>query len=98
MRPDYTVNDPRGWCGDPKRGAALGRDSIHIRGFNGRLYLRKIRLDSGGYDQLGTYFGSGLPLYWVASADSSVDYVLRAKTRESAKQQVQTKYPTAQLR
>jgi hypothetical protein len=98
MGPDYTVNDPRGWCGDPERGAALGRPSIHIRGFNGRLYLRRIRLDSGGYDQLGTYFGSGLPLYWVASADNSVDYMLRAETRASAKRQVWAEYPAALFR
>ena len=34
MRPDYTTNDPKGWCGDPARGAALGRPSYHAHPVN----------------------------------------------------------------
>ena len=26
----YENNDPRGWCGDPKRGAAFGRPATHL--------------------------------------------------------------------
>ena len=26
--PDYSTHDPKGWCGDPRRGAALGRATI----------------------------------------------------------------------
>jgi hypothetical protein len=25
MTPSYKTHDPKGWCGDPQRGAALGR-------------------------------------------------------------------------
>src|SRR5690606_26966366 len=26
--PSYSTNDPKGWCGDPRRGAAMGRPSV----------------------------------------------------------------------
>jgi len=69
--PDYGRHDPRGWCGDPSRGAALGRPSIHDVSrpdlVTCRLYLRKIRLNDGGYDCNGTYFGHAEPLYWCSS-------------------------------
>ena len=69
--PWYGRHDPKGWCGDPSRGAALGRPSIHDVSrpdlVTCRLYLRKIRLNDGGYDCNGTYFGHGAPLYWCSS-------------------------------
>lgn len=98
-KPSYKDNDPRGWCGDPKRGAALGRPSIQgSRSFSGRLFLRKIRLNNGGYDCNGTYFGIGLPLYWFASDDGSIDEMLRASSREEACRLVLEKYPLAKVR
>lgn len=95
--PSYKANDPRGWCGDPSRGAAMGRGSYHAEDKNApvKLFLRKVRLDSGGYDSNGTYFGRGLPLYWAASADNEVDYMLRAQSRAAAKALVWKDYPEA---
>lgn len=94
----YQMNDPRGWGGDPKRGAALGRPSIRGEAtFAGRLTLRRVRLDQGGYDSNGTYFGLGAPLYWYASDDGSIDDMLRAGTRESAKKQILDRYPNARF-
>lgn len=94
----YQTNDPRGWGGDPKRGAALGRPSVRGEAsFAGRLTLRRIRLDQGGYDPNGTYFGLGPPLYWYASDDGSIDDMLRAGTRESAKKQILAIYPNAKF-
>lgn len=94
----YQTNDPRGWGGDPKRGAALGRPSVRGEAsFAGRLTLRHIRLDQGGYDPNGTYFGLGPPLYWYASDDGSIDDMLRAGTRESAKAQILKIYPNAKF-
>ena len=98
--PSYKTNDPRGWCGDPKRGAALGRPSLHAEeaeDVTEKLYLRRVHIDSGGYDCNGTYFGLGAPLYWCASQDGSIDYMLRADDREHAKQQVREKYPHARF-
>jgi hypothetical protein len=92
----YKTHDPKGWCGDPTRGAALGRPSIQgSRDYAGRFVLRRIRLDTGGYDSNGTYFGEGQPLYWYASADGSIDRMLRADSRAAAKAAVLEKYPHA---
>lgn len=98
MKPNYATRDPKGWCGNPSRGAALGRSDL--RGdpdFDGRLYLRRVYLDSGGYDDLGTYWGLGEPLYWYASNDGSIDAVIRAPSRAAAKRQVMEDYPNAKF-
>jgi hypothetical protein len=97
VTPDYTTNDPKGWGGDPKRGAALGRPSIHEGFIEGKMVLRRIRLDRGGYDSNGTYFGVGMPLYWYADEGGSVDDVLRAPDRASAKAEILKKYPKARF-
>lgn len=50
-------------------GASLGRPS-HIQGYNGeKLHLERVKLDSGGYDKGGAYWGTGEPLF-VAWDDS----------------------------
>lgn len=97
--PSYTDNDPKGWCGDPSRGAAMGRTSYHTdsQTFTGRLYLRRVRLDSGGYDPNGTYFGTGAPLFWCASDCGEIDFVLRGASREVAKREVAKRYPSARF-
>lgn len=92
----YKDNDPRGWCGDPSRGAALGRREQHgERQYFGKLRLCRAYLNNGGYDANGTYFGSGAPLYWYASPDGDIDGVTRAKDRDAAKQIVLQQYPNA---
>lgn len=95
--PDYKANDPKGWCGDPSRGAAMGRRDIHDHDDEQpiALYLRRVRLDEGGYDVNGTYFGSGDPLFWYADADGTVDAMLRAKDRGHAIEEVRLRYPRA---
>jgi len=95
MKPNYQKYDPRGWCGDPQRGAALGRPTIIEveKKFAGRVYLSRIKLIDFDYDVNGTYFGGGPPpLYWCALHDAEegkdIDFMLRAETREDAKRQV----------
>lgn len=100
MSPDYKRNDPKGWCGDPRRGAAMGRYTIleAEEDFAGRIYLRKVRLNQGGYDSNGTYFGEGPPaLYWYSNDDGDIDAMLRAGTREDARNQVLAKFPKARV-
>lgn len=95
---DYKHNDPRGWCGDPKRGAALGRHSDHAENpasWEGKLYVSRVYLDNGGYDPNGTYFGHGEPLFWVRDAEYVVDYMIRARNRLLALGQVAKEYPKA---
>jgi hypothetical protein len=93
LHPDYSVHDPRGWCGDPTRGAAMGRRCYHVENpeeYAGRIYVARVPLDAGGYDPNGTYFGSPDwgqlhragstdlgPLYWAHDADCEVDFVFR---------------------
>jgi hypothetical protein len=97
MTPSYKTHDPRGWCGDPRRGAALGR-TTRLGSYDGsRLTLRRVPLDSGGYDSNGTYFGHGEPLYWCASDDGSIDFCVRATSREGAKQAVRKEIPGAKF-
>lgn len=98
--PDYKANDPKGWCGDPTRGAAMGRASIQSESgaaFNGKLTLRRVRLN-GDYDSNGTYWGGGyFPLYWYADEDGTVDACLRARDREEAKRLIHVRYPLARF-
>jgi len=101
MTPSYKTNDPKGWCGDPTRGAALGRRDIldAPADFAGKLVLNRIYL-TGDYDSNGTYWGGGpgtLPLYWYADDDGQIDACLRAKDREDAKRQILEKYEKARF-
>jgi len=99
MKPSYKDNDPKGWCGDPKRGAALGRASVKgDRKHDGRLFMRLVRLDSGGYDTNGTYFGHGRRLYWYSSEDGSIDGTVRGETRAQAREKVLRDYPNARIK
>jgi hypothetical protein len=98
-KPDYKDNDPRGWCGDPSRGAALGRADVHAidRAASIKLYLRRVELDAGGYDRNGTYWGGGEPLYWYADGEGQVDAVIRALGRDDAKRLIRGRYPNARF-
>lgn len=92
----YTTNDPKGWCGDPSRGAALGRPTIRGEYTGQVLHITRKQLD-GDYDENGTYFGQGEPLFWVHSDDGEFDYMLRAKDIGAARVQVGKDYPGAMI-
>lgn len=98
--PDYRDNDPGGWCGDPGRGAALGRSIVDHEGtyYTGRVFLRRVRIDRQGYDPNGTYFGVGDPLYWYANDEGTIDGVFRAPTRSKALSWLRSRYPKARTR
>lgn len=97
-KPDYSTRDPKGWCGDPKRGAALGRHTYQNapRDTADKFTLQRVRLGLG-YDRLGTYWGHGAPLYWCANEAGTVDFCLRAGNREAAKALVRKDYPNARF-
>jgi hypothetical protein len=99
--PSYKTHDPKGWCGDIKRGAAMGRHSYQLdddlRSQPVKLVLQRVPLDSGGYDRNGTYFGHGGWLYWYANEDCTIDDVLRARNREDAKLMIRQVYPRARF-
>ena len=82
--------DP-GWCGDPRRGASLGRRSDDPQGWpdNSKLYLAMVRLDSGGYDPGGSYWGIYQRLYETKPVDhEGHSYFFRAASRNEAKQKL----------
>lgn len=99
--PDYKDNDPRGWCGDMRRGAAMGRSATHTddKSASVKLTLRQVRLDNGGYDVNGTYFGwsRGETLYWYADEEGTIDAMLRATSRKLAKADIRETYPNARF-
>ena len=99
--PNYKLHDPLGWCGDPTRGAAMGRYSYHAEdkaAYTGKLHIRRVKMTAdGAYDPNGTYFGMGNPLYWCASPDNTIDFMLRANDRLGACQQVRAQYPNAKI-
>lgn len=81
-------------------GAPMGRMS-RTQGDPGTdahpMSLRRVRLDSGGYDPGGAYWGLGPPLYWCGNDDLDVDMFLRARDREDAKAKVREEYPDARF-
>jgi hypothetical protein len=98
---DYKRTAPKGWCGDPKRGAAVGRGSHYHPGnavdYGGKVYVRRVRLDSGGYDCAGTYFGHGEPLYWICAEDGN-EAMRRAPSRTAALTLARELFPCAKIR
>ena len=89
---DYSTNDPKGWGGDPRRGAALGRPTI--KGVpHGTIRVQRSPLDRQGYDRNGTYFGSGSPLYWISDEGGEVDFVERSTEVEDLLRDLRDRYP-----
>lgn len=91
METDYGKNDPKGWGGDPTRGAALGRPSVHlvdVDSYTGKISVTRVKLNSGGYDKNGTYFGRSSSfsymsgLYWCVNEDNTIDFMHRGTRKE----------------
>lgn len=62
----------KGYMGDPRRGASLGRPdrpSLGAGAVVSKFYLQRVRINSGGYDSGGAYWGIGSPLYWASCPD-----------------------------
>jgi len=60
-----------------------------------KVSLRKIPINSGGYDSGGAYWGIGQPLYWAGSDCGTIDRFFRAATRDQAKAEIRKQYPKA---
>jgi len=85
-----TINPtPRVSC---RYGAPMGRHTGPEPGSLGdRWRLRRIPLDSGGYDPGGAYWGHGLPLYWARNQDEAETF-FRADSRNAAKARIRRDY------
>ena len=82
---------------DCRNGAPMGRRGWHEGDSDipRRFYLRRVRLDSGGYDSGGAYWGHGAPLYWYYSTGGSVDAFMRGANRDDVKARIRAVYPAA---
>lgn len=84
-------------------GAPMGRQGTHWSGpdWPVRFHLRKLPLDSGGYDRGGAYWGIGQPLWYACSEEpldgEHAELYLRASTRERAKDQVRERFCAARF-
>lgn len=61
-----------------------------------KFRLTRLRLNNGGYDSSGSYWGVGQPLYYYEDYDTNEDGEdghLRADDREHAKARLKCKYP-----
>ena len=70
-------------------GAQMGRKTDLPRDTTAKIHLQRVRLDSGGYDKGGAYWGIGAPLFcaWCNSEDGVevLTAYARAYDREHAK-------------
>lgn len=61
-----------------------------------KVRLYKVRINSGGYDDSGTYWGVGQPLYCCEvpdGVDIHIYQYVRANSREDAKEALLKQYP-----
>lgn len=96
---ETSLSPDRGYHGDTKRGANLGRPR-RAKESDQRIYLRKIRLDSGGYDSGGAYWGHGGALYQAFTDDGALYRTYRdysRNPRESIKAEIATHFPGARF-
>ena len=82
--------------GSNQYGAQMGRhtgpDFLDVDA--GRIYLRRVKLDRGGYDQGGAYWGIGEPL-WLAQDQDGNCRIFRAASRDKAKAEIRETFGTA---
>lgn len=60
-----------------------------------RLLLSRLRLNGGGYDSGGTYWGHGMPIFQFRTVAGGYYGTLRARDRDAAKDVVRQIYPAA---
>jgi hypothetical protein len=80
-------------------GAPMGRmGSPHVDpDYTGKWSLCRVRIDSGGYDNGGAYWGHGAPLWQACTDDGESELFFRASSREAAKAHIRELCPTARF-
>lgn len=78
-------------------GAPMGRATYTPDGpagqFRDRCRLFRVRLDSGGYDDGGHYWGTGSPLYCCESSDGTLRVFIRHPSRDAVKRTILAGFP-----
>ncbi len=72
---------------DVKYGAPMGRQESPVEDFTGPVYLQKVPMVDGDYDEGGAYWGGGTPLYCAWDGEGNAIYV-RAKDSAAAKKKL----------
>ena len=64
-----------------------------------KVTLQRVRLNQGGYDASGSYWGAGCPLFWFSFEDAygEVSDHVRAYDRADAKAAIRLKFPKAKF-
>ena len=95
---DQTMKLPKAFS---SRGADMGRAAKPgPADLPYKFHLQRLRIDAGGYDQGGAYWGLGAPLFWVcddATHSAPVEMFLRAPDREAVKSKIRESYPAARF-
>lgn len=63
-----------------------------------KVRLVRVRLNRGGYDSRGRYFGVGAPLYRFETDDGEIHGYVRARDRQHARLEVLKRHPQARMR
>jgi hypothetical protein len=79
-------------------GAPMGRPDWQLGELetDQRLTLQRVRLNSGGYDAGGAYWGIGKPLFLVCD-ESGHSHYFRAADRAAARATIRAAKPDARL-
>ncbi len=88
---------PRVSC---RYGAPMGRRERHGDPDGSpapRFYLRRVPINSGGYDSGGAYWGIGTPLYWASCPEIDAESFFRAFDRATARATIRREYPGAKF-
>ena len=81
-------------------GASMGRrDNITEALAVEKLHLQRVRLDSGGYDPGGAYWGHGAPLFvaWGDGTEEVQEMFFRAGYRDEAKEIAKSVFQNAKF-
>ena len=77
--------------GFSERGAQMGRHTGPAPSSVGATWqIERVRIDRGGYDQGGAYWGLGAPLWWAT--DGANDVYFRARDRATAQAHIRAEF------
>jgi hypothetical protein len=62
-----------------------------------KFTLQRVRLNAGGYDSSGSYWGAGSPLYWYCHDEGWPEGHIRAADRRSAKAYIRGLFPACRF-
>jgi hypothetical protein len=75
-------------------GAPMGRHTgaEYLDSSAGKVYLRQVPLDTGGYDRGGAYWGIGQTLWETLDQDGN-GFIFRSRDRSTAKSSILDIFP-----